>query len=225
MHRKRIIAIAIVLASTSFVVGCGSPRSGAKTPTSSSGVSEHNIVNLYIWADYMAPDTLSEFERLTGIKVNVSYFDSYETLEAKILTGHSGFDVVLPTSGLFSREIRAGAYLPLDKAKLPNLHNLDPAMMAKEAISDPDSAHGVVYMTSTYGIGYNKELIANRLPNEPPNSWGVVFDPLLASKWSSCGINVNDDPVGVVDLALIFLGKTTDAPSAADYAQVEKLLA
>jgi putrescine transport system substrate-binding protein len=172
----------------------------------------------------MAPDTVSGFEQLTGIKVHVAYFDSYETLEAKILTGHSGFDVVLPTSGLFAREIRAGAYLPLDKTKLPNVRNLDPVMMAQEAQSDPGSVHGVVYMTSTVGIGFNRKIIAERYPKAPLTSWRLVFDPAWASKWTPCGINFIDDPTAIVQVMLKFLGKESAAPSADDFAQVERRL-
>ncbi len=109
------------------------------------------MVNLYFWSDYLAPDTLTSFEKLTGIKVHVSYFDSYETLEARMLAGHSGFDVVLPGTDIFGREIRSGAYLPLDKTKLPNLINLDPTIMSKVSLSDPGNTHGVVYMWSSYG--------------------------------------------------------------------------
>jgi putrescine transport system substrate-binding protein len=224
MFRIRTLVVAILCTSTLLIVGCGSPHSGAGYTPSGESDDDKKVLNLYIWSDYMAPDTVSGFEQLTGIKVHVAYFDSYETLEAKILTGHSGFDVVLPTSGSFSRQIRAGAYLPLDKTKLPNLQNLDPTMMAQEALSDPGSAHGVVYMTSTVGIGFNRKMIAERYPTGPLSSWRMVFDPALASKWASCGINFVDDPVAIVQLVLKFLGKESAAPSADDYAQVEKLL-
>jgi putrescine transport system substrate-binding protein len=216
--------VAILCASTSLMLSCGSPHSGASNTSSSGSDDDKKVLNLYIWSDYMAPDTVSGFERLTGIKVHVAYFDSYETLEAKILTGHSGFDVVLPTSGSFSREIRAGAYLPLDKTKLPNLRNLDPTMMAQEALSDPGSAHGVVYMTSTIGIGFNQKMIAERYPKAPLTSWRFIFDPAWASKWAPCGINFIDDPVAIVQVVLKFLGKESAEPSADDYAQVEKRL-
>ncbi len=224
MYRSMMWMAAGIFISTLFLGGCGGGRSGTGGGHSNRSDDDGNVVNLYIWSDYMAPDTLSGFEKLTGVKVHVSYFDSYETLEAKILTGHSGFDVVLPTSGLFSREIRAGAFMPLDKAKLPNLQNLDPAIMARAAVSDPGNVYGIVYMGASYGIGYNKKMIAPIGPTAFPNSWRVVFDPALASKWASCGINIIDDPVGVVELALLFLGKGASTPSAADYAQAEALL-
>jgi putrescine transport system substrate-binding protein len=222
MRRISTLIAAILCASAWLLVSCGSPRSGPANAPSAAG--DDKILNLFIWSDYMAPDTVSGFEKLTGIKVRVAYFDSYETLEAKILTGHSGFDVVLPTSGLFAREIHAGAYLPLDKTKLPNLRNLDPVMMAREAQSDSGSLHGVVYMTSTVGIGFNQKIISERYPKAPLTSWRLVFDPAWASKWAPCGMNFIDDPVAIVQIMLKFLGRESAAPSADDYAEAEKHL-
>ncbi|HTY85710.1 MAG TPA: extracellular solute-binding protein [Silvibacterium sp.] len=208
--------------AASFMFGCGG--SGTQPVQSAEKTLEDNVVNLYIWSDYLAPDTLTSFEKLTGIKVHVSYFDSYETMEARVLTGHSGFDVVLPTTGSFAREIRSGAYLPFDKTKLPNLINIDPAIMSKVSLSDPGNVYGVVYMWSTYGISFNKKLITERLPNTPLKSWRLVFDPVFAAKLASCGINFIDDPVGVVQIVLKYLGRDQRAPSDQDLAEVEKTL-
>jgi putrescine transport system substrate-binding protein len=208
----------------SAVIGCGRPDSGTQRPQPAGDVHDDKAVNLYFWTDYLAPDTLASFEKLTGIKVRVSYFDSYETLEAKMFAGHSGFDVVLPGSGIFTREIRSGAYLPLDKTRLPNLINFDPAIVSKASLSDPGNAYGVVYMWTTYGIGFNKKSIAERLPNVPLTSWRLVFDPVFAEKLAPCGINFIDDPVSVVQLVLKYLGKDPIAPSPQDLADVEQVL-
>jgi putrescine transport system substrate-binding protein len=224
MRRISTLIVAIFCTSASLLISCGSPHSGSRNASSTPGDDDDKILNLFIWSDYMAPDTVSGFEKLTGIKVHVAYFDSYETLEARMLAGHSGFDVVLPTSGLFAREIHAGAYLPLDKTKLPNVRNLDPVIMAQEAQSDPGSVYGVVYMTSTVGIGFNQKIVAERYPNAPLTSWRLVLDSAWASKWAPCGINFIDDPVAIVQVMLKFLGKESAAPSADDYAQVEKRL-
>jgi spermidine/putrescine-binding protein len=94
-----------------------------------------------MWADEIAPDTLPSFEKLTGIKVNVSYFDSPEMLESHMLTGSSGFDLVMPSDAFIQRHLRSGAYAALDKTKLPNLTHLDPALMGRVASSDPANAH------------------------------------------------------------------------------------
>jgi putrescine transport system substrate-binding protein len=213
--KRRLLATLLAVASS--VIGCGGSGPTEKRP-------EEKVVSLYFWSDYLAPDTLSTFEKLTGIKVQVSYFDSYETLEARVLTGHSGFDVVLPGTGIFGREIRSGAYLPLDKTKLPNLSNLDPIIMSKVSLSDPGNTYGVVYMWSSYGIGYNKKRIAELLPNAPITSWRLLLDPVYAAKLAPCGINFIDDPVGIVQIVLKYLGRDPSAPSAQDFADVEKVL-
>jgi putrescine transport system substrate-binding protein len=218
----RFAATLCILASS--VISCGRSDSGTQAAQSADRSHEDKVVNLYFWSDYLAPDTLTSFEKLTGIKVNISYFDSNETLEARMLAGHSGFDVVLPTSGTFTREIRSGAYMLLDKTRLPNLINLDPVIMSKASLSDPGNAYGVVYMWSTYGIGFNKKLIAERLPNVPPTSWHLVFDPVFAAKLAPCGINFIDDPVGVVQLVLKYLDRDPSAPSPQDLADVEQEL-
>ncbi len=216
--------IAMLCVTAFFMISCGKSNSGTQ-PVQSVGKShEDEVVNLFIWADYLAPDTLTSFEKLTGIKVHVSYFDSYETLEARVLTGHSGFDVVVPTSGSVAREIRSGAYLALDKTRLPNLINLDPAIMSKVSVSDPGNAHAVVYMSSTYGIAFNKNMIAERLSNVPLTSWRSILDPVFAAKLAPCGINFIDDPVAVVQIVLKYLGRDPGAPSPQDFADVEKVL-
>jgi spermidine/putrescine-binding protein len=116
---------------------------------------DQQVLNIFWWSDFMAPDTISNFEKQTGIKVTVSHYDSEETLETRMLTGQSGFDVVDPAAPyFFQRQIRSGAYLLLDKTKLSNLANLDPAIMPRVALADPGNAHGVVYMWGTVGIGY-----------------------------------------------------------------------
>lgn len=220
--KRRLVAMICIVASST--ISCGRSDSGGKPTQSTENGQEDKVVNLYFWSDYLAPDTLTSFEKLTGIKVHLSYFDSYETLEARVLAGHSGFDVVLPGNGTFRREIRSGAYLPLDKTRLPNLVNLDPAIMSMAALGDPGNIYGVVYMWSSLGIGFNKKSIAERLPNVPLTSWHLVFDPVFAAKLAPCGINFIDDPVAVVQLVLKYLGRDPSVPNPQDFADVEKLL-
>jgi putrescine transport system substrate-binding protein len=181
-------------------------------------------VNLYIWADYLAPDTIPNFEKQTGIKVNVANFDNLETLEARLLTGHSGFDVVVPTAAFLKHQIKSGAYRTLDHAELPNAVHLDPGLMARVSANDPGNAHAVIYTWGTIGIGYNIGRVAERLAGVAPTSWRVLFEPAIAAKLASCGINVIDDPVAVVQIVLGFLGKDPAAPSAADFVAAEALL-
>src|ERR1700722_9781804 len=185
--KRHFVALLFVASS---MISCGRPD--PRTPQSTGTSPEDKVVNLYFWSDYLAPDTLASFEKQTGVKVHLSYFDSYETLEARVLTGHSGFDVVLPGTGVFAREIRSGAYLPLDRTKLPNLINLDPTIMSKVTSSDPGNAHGVVYLWSSYGIGFNRKTIAELSPNAPITSWRLLLDPASAAKLAPCGINFID---------------------------------
>jgi len=225
MLRGKLVAMTMLCVSAFSLISCGSRDSGARnTQSGEKGGGRGGVLNLYIWTDYMAPDTIASFERQTGIKVRVSYFDTNESLEARMLTGNSGFDVVLPTAPFFQRQIRSGAYLPLDKTKLPNLVNLDPAIMARVALNDPGNAHGVVYAWGTYGIGYNSKMVADALPDAPLNSWRLIFDPGYAAKLAKCGINFLDAPAGVVRLVLKYLGKNPNAFTPQDLADVEAVL-
>jgi putrescine transport system substrate-binding protein len=211
----RRFSTALLCLSASLMLSCGSSDSTAPKP---------KVLNLYIWSDYLAPDTIASFEALTGIKVHVSYFETNETLESRVLTGSSGFDVVVPTGPYFQRQIRSGAYLTLDKKKLPNLGNLDPELMARVAINDPGNTHGVIYAWGTYGLGYNEKMVAEALPNVPLDSWQLIFDPAYAAKLAKCGISTLDAPAGVVRLVLQYLGKNTSTPSPRDLADAETVL-
>jgi putrescine transport system substrate-binding protein len=210
--------------AAAWLAGCGGADRGAPRAALDPR-GEGNAVNLYIWADYLAPETLANFEKQTGIKVSVSYFETNEALEGRILTGNSGFDVVVPTAPFFERQIRSGAYLPLDRRQLPNLRNLDPSIMAQVAQNDPQNAHGVVYLWGTYGIGYNEKLVAAALPGVALDSWRLIFDRQYAARLFHCGISMLDAPAGVVRLVLAYLGRNPNAATAADLAEAEAVLA
>jgi putrescine transport system substrate-binding protein len=198
--------------------------SGAPSSPKPGPADSGKVLNLYIWSDYLAADTLPNFEKQTGIKVNVAYFDTNETLETKLLAGGSGFDVVVPTASFFERQIKAGVYLPLDKSKLPNLRYMDGLLMQKVAMHDPGNAHGVIYMWGTNGIGYNEKLVKALLPKAPLDSWRMVFDPAVASKVAKCGISVLDSPAEMMRAVYSYLGKDPNSQSPADLAQAEAVL-
>jgi putrescine transport system substrate-binding protein len=205
---------------------CGdrkAPSGAASAPTPASAVGG-KVLNLYIWSDYLASSTLPDFEKQTGIKVHVAYFDANETLETKLLAGSSGFDVVVPTASYFERQIKAGVYLPLDKSKLPNLRYLDGLLMSKVALHDPGNAHGVIYMWGTNGIGYNEKMIKALLPKAPLDSWRMVFDPAVASKVAKCGISVLDSPAEMMRAVYGYLGKDPNSQSPDDLVQAEAVL-
>jgi len=223
MHPTQRVTIAAALCIiVLLLLSCD--RSGSNADKSIAKHDDSKTLNFYNWADYISPQTLTSFEKLTGIKVRLTFFETNETLESKILTGHSGFDVVVPTAPFLQRQIRSGAYLPLDKRLLPNLSNLDPSIMARVALNDPGNAHGVVYMWGTYGIGYNPKRVAEALPDAPLTSWRLIFDPAMAAKLAGCGINLLDAPAGIERLVLKYLDRDPNAPTVQDFADVESLL-
>jgi putrescine transport system substrate-binding protein len=184
--------------------------------------AEEPVLHIYNWSDYIAPDTIANFEKETGIAVTYDVYDGNEVLEAKLLAGHSGYDIVVPSASPFmARQIAAGAYLPLDKAKLPNLANLDPRLAALAAIADPGNAHGVPYLWSVTGIGYNVALLERALGGPaggatPRDSLALLFDPALAAKLAGCGIELLDTPQEVIPAALAYLGIDPTSRELAD---------
>lgn len=176
---------------------------------------DNKTVHIYNWSDYIAADTVRKFEEATGYSVVYDVYDSNEVLEAKLLAGSSGYDVVVPTSSFLQRQVAAGVYQEIDQSKLPNLSNMDPALMQAAAAYDPDNAHSVIYMWGTTGIGYNEEAVIERLgDNAPTDSWALVFDPENAAKLADCGITLLDSQTDMLQSALAYLGldpKTTEA--------------
>src|SRR5712664_3730085 len=145
-------------------------------------------VNVYNWSDYIAETELKTFEKQTGIKVNYTTYDSNEILDAKLKTGRSGYDVVVPTaSPFFVRQLAAKLYQPLDKAKLKNWGDLDPRIMEQLARYDPGNAYAIPWMWGTIGIGYNVEAIRKRMVNAPVDSLAMIFDPAIVSRFVDCG--------------------------------------
>ncbi|HEY2634993.1 MAG TPA: polyamine ABC transporter substrate-binding protein, partial [Steroidobacteraceae bacterium] len=232
MFSVRRVAI-LTLGCLLTLSACGDRKSGsdagsasAEKPgaTADTGTAKGGVLNLYIWSDYLAADTLSNFEKQTGIKVHVAYFDTNETLETKLLAGSSGYDVVVPTASYFERQIKAGVYLTLDKSKLPNLKNMDPQLMAKVALHDPGNAHGIIYTWGTNGIGYNEKMVRELMPDAPLDSWRMVFDPAVASKVAKCGISVLDSPAEMLRAVYSYLGKDANSQSPSDLVQAEAVL-
>src|SRR6202050_2579421 len=221
VRRTAILGMACAV----LLCACGGSKSGSGSASNTGGTGDSGkVLNLYIWSDYLAPNTLADFEKQTGIKVHVAYFDTNETLETKLLAGSSGYDIVVPTASYFERQIKAGVYLTLDKSKLPNLKNMDPQLMAKVALHDPGNAHGVIYLWGTNGIGYNEKMIRALLPDAPLDSWGMVFDPKVAAKVAKCGITLLDSPAEMLRAVYSYLGKDPNSQSAEDLAQAEAVL-
>ena len=184
-------------------------------------------LHIYNWSDYIAEDTIEKFEAETGIDVTYDVYDSNETLEAKLLAGNSGYDIVVPTSQFMQRQIAAGVYQELDKSLLPNLANMDPELMAKAAEYDADNAHGVIWMWGTNGIGYNVAMVEERLgADAPTDSWSLVLDPANAEKLADCGITILDSPNEVLPSVLAWLGREPTSSEPEDLeAAAEALMA
>jgi putrescine transport system substrate-binding protein len=171
-----------------------------------SASAEDKVVNVYNWSDYIADDTLANFTKDTGIKVTYDVYDSMETLEAKVYAGASGYDVIVPTNPNLQRMIQAGVLQPLDKSKLPNDKHQWKFISDRLAAYDPGNKYAEDYMWGTTGIGYNIDKIKAIMPDAPVDSWAMVFDPKIVSKFKSCGIYFLDSPDDVIPSMLAYLG-------------------
>lgn len=164
------------------------------------------VVRVYNWSDYIADDTVAAFERETGIDVVYDVFDSNEVLEAKLLSGASGYDIVVPTSDFLGRQILAGVFQALDRDKLPNYVNLDAGLMELMASYDPGNQYSVPYLWGTTGIGYNVEMVAERLGDVPVDSIDIFFNPEYLARLADCGVAVLDAPSELFPAVLNYLG-------------------
>ena len=140
--------------------------------------AEQKTLHVYNWSDYIAPDTIENFTKETGIKVVYDVFDSNEVLEGKLMAGSTGFDLVVPSASFLERQLAAGVFQPLDKSKLPNWKNLDPELLKLTAKHDPENKYAMPYLWATTGIGYNVDKVKAALGGDVPlNSWDLVLKP------------------------------------------------
>ncbi|EZH78404.1 spermidine/putrescine ABC transporter substrate-binding protein [Ectopseudomonas composti] len=186
-------------------------------------MAEPKQLNLYNWADYVAPQALARFQAETGIRVKYDTFDSTDVLESKLMTGGSGYDLVFPASSGLSRAIQARALQPVGTLK--NASNLDPELLAKLASVDPGNQYGVPYTWGTVGLAINKQAVEQRLPGVALDSLDLLFKPEYASKLKDCGISVLDSPQEVIAIALNYLGKPPYSAKGDDLQTASALLA
>lgn len=187
--------------------------------------AEEPVLNVYNWTDYIDPKALERFTRETGIKIRYDMYDSLETLEAKLMAGHSGYDVVVPTSGpTFSRLVTLGVLRVLDPARIPNMKNLDPAMMKLVTTSDPGNKHGAIYLWGSTGLGMIPAKIKALAPDAPMDSWDILLKPEWAKKIAPCGITMMDSAIDAIPSVLKYLGKDPNSTRPEDLAAVEKTL-
>src|SRR5262249_7173799 len=181
--------------------GCSGPK--AQGPQASES---EKVVNVDNWSDYIQPSVIADFEKEYGIRVNYDVFDSNEILETKLLTGHTNYDIVVPSGAFLERQIQADIYQKLDKALLPNLANVDPQVTRDTALYDPGNQYAVDYMWITSGVGFNSAAIRQRFPDAPVDSWRMIFDPAVVSKFADCGVSILDAPSEVIGTVLLYLG-------------------
>ncbi|MCP1604053.1 polyamine ABC transporter substrate-binding protein [Pseudomonas citronellolis] len=187
--------------------------------------ADDKLVRFYNWSDYMGPDTLKDFQKDSGIKVQYDVFDTNEMLEAKLLSGHSGYDLVVPSSQFLTKQIKAGVYQPLDRSKLPNWSHLDPRLMQRLEAADPGNKYAVPYMWGTVGIGYNADKVKAALGADAPvDSWDLVFKPQNLAKLHDCGVAFLDAPVKIIPQALHYLGLDPNSHNPDDYRKASALL-
>jgi len=202
-----VAALALALAALTCV------GAGAST-------QPERFVNVYNWSDYIEPTVLDAFTKETGIRVRYDTFDSNDTLETKLLAGKSGYDVVVPTAYFLERQIKAGVFQKLDKAKLPHLSATWPAIAKHLAAYDPGNQYAVNYMWGTVGIGYNVKQVREILgPAGEIDSWNTIFGPGELAKFKECGVHMLDSADDILPAALHFLGRN---PNSADPGDLEK---
>lgn len=186
---------------------------------------EEKKLLIYNWEEYLPQDVLDEFEKETNIHVVYDVFDSNEILEARLLSGPSGYDVVFPSSSpFFSRQLAAGAFLKLDKAKLPNLKDVSPTLLKLLEKVDPGNLYGIPYLWGTSGFAYNKEKIEQLMPDAPKNSLAMLMDPNVVRRFSKCGVSLMEQASDVFDAALLYANRPPNPASVEELELAKKVL-
>lgn len=210
--RQTIAAIALVLAV--FVPAGPVPVHAAEQP----------LLNIYNWSDYIDPDLILEFEQEFGIKVNYDIYDSSEIVDTKLLTGHSGYDIVVHSASFSARLIPIGVYRSVDYERLANWHHIDKELVAKIRRYFGQDIAGVPYMWGTTGFAYNRDLILERMPDAPLDSAAMLFDPDVVARFADCGVSLLDDPTSVIPIAMMYLGFPANSVDPEHLAKAEELL-
>jgi putrescine transport system substrate-binding protein len=186
--------------------------------------AQDQVVNVYNWSDYVGDGVLDDFTKETGIKVVYDVYDSMEMMETKLLAGGSGYDVIVPTDRNLARLIQAGVVQPLDKSKIPNLQYQWKEIADRLETYDPGLEHAANYMWGTTGIGYNVDKIKERMADAPLDSWAMIFDPAVISRFADCGVQVLDSADDMLPAALNYLGLPPDSKDSADLQKAGDLL-
>ncbi|KAB1077753.1 polyamine ABC transporter substrate-binding protein [Methylobacterium soli] len=215
--RRRAVLGAVAALATALAASLAGAPAGAQAP--------ERVVNIYNWSDYIDPKVLEDFTRQTGTKVVYDTYDNNEILETKLLAGRSGYDVVVPSGPFLQRLIRAGAFQPLDKARIPNLTHVWPEIAGRLATYDPGNAYAVDYMWGTTGLGLNLAAVRERLgAGAALNTWNLVLNPANANRLKDCGIMMLDSPEDLIPSMLPAYGLKADSKRWDDITQVTDAL-
>lgn len=201
------------------------PPPGIDSASGTAQLPKTDTLKIYNWSDYVDPATIEAFEKQYQINVSYDMYDSDETLEAKMLSGRSGYDLVGPSNAFIGRQIKAGAYLPLDKSLIPNYHLISPELLELMQAVDPDNRYAVPYFwgVNTFAINETKvkQILGDKLPE---NSWDLVFNPAYTAKLESCGISYLDSPSEMFPMALNYLNLPPASDQAADIQAATELM-
>jgi putrescine transport system substrate-binding protein len=228
-HKNILLGLLIGIAGLTLT-SCGpktedASKSTEATPSTEATAAaapageEEKVLNIYNWSDYLAEDTIPNFEKETGIKVRYDIFDSNEILHAKMIAKNTGYDIVVPSSNWGAMQMSGGLLQKLDKSKLPNWKNLDENVLAQMAKLDPGNEYLVDWLWSYTTVGINVDKVKTALGDMPmpENTWDLVFDPKYTSKLKSCGISILDAPSEVFPIALRYVGKPEFSNNPDDY--------
>ena len=186
--------------------------------------AQNNTLNIYNWSDYIDPALLEEFEKEFNIEVNYDIYDSSEMVDTKLMTGRSGYDVVMHAASFSARLIPIGVYEIVDTSRLRNWHHIDQAIVEKIAANYGQEIAGVPYMWGTTGFTYNRKMILERMPEAPLDSAAMLFDPEVVSRFADCGVSLLDDPTSVIPTAMLYLGYPANSVEPQHLQEVEQLL-
>jgi len=236
--KKQVLALAI---SAIVLAACGKKEEPAPAPAAPVAAApaaepakpagpvfdDEKVLNIYNWPDYVPEGMIAAFEKETGIKVNYDTFETNEALQAKLVAGNTGYDIVVPGTVFAKGQIEGGLLQPLKKDQIPNLANMDPAIMQVLTKADPDNKHLIPWAWGFTTVGINKTKVDKALAGMPmpENAWDLVFKPEYTSKLKSCGIAYLDSPTEIIPVALHYIGKDAYSNDPADYKAANEMLA
>lgn len=217
-----------------FLGACGGSNTSNQTASSTAATSSKSTtqtaatkqLNIYIWSDYADPAAVTAFGKENNVEINEAYYDSNEVLESKVLTGNSGFDLVVPSLSNAGRQIKAGAYQEIDKSLIPNYNNLDPELLTMMAQVDPGNKYAIPYFWGINTLAINQDMVKKALGTDtlPENEWDLVFNPTFTNKLKSCGISIFDSPTEQLPLVLKYMGKDPNSENPQDLQAAVDLL-